>query len=296
MKIGILTMEAHENRERNSVGSSRIRGNWLVKYWPDAEIYRIGKKYDALIFQKVYFDRLAEAFHGPKILDICDPDWLEGREVKKMIELCDAVTCSSKALRDFLKTITSKPVYYIPDRMDIEAFSQQKEHRGRAKSVVWFGYSSNHPIIDQVLYTIKKLGLQLTVISEQPYYPSTAVQDITTDWLRENVKYIKYDQDSINEEIIYNGDIVINPRSDYGKYKFKSDNKNYTAWALGMPVARTADDLERFLEEAARVEESKQRRAHVQKYYRTELSVEQYKTIFAMISKDKQNDKANIPA
>ena len=72
MKIGICTMEKFDNRVVNSVGSSRIRVRWLLKYWPEAEEYIIGKEYDVLIFQKVYWKPMMQSFEGIKILDICE--------------------------------------------------------------------------------------------------------------------------------------------------------------------------------------------------------------------------------
>ena len=96
MKIGIYTFEQFESRQRNSVGSSRIRGQWLVNHWPEAELFKIAKKYDIVIYQKAYFLEHAKLFDGIKILDMCDPDWLEHKPVKQMIDLCDAVTTSSE--------------------------------------------------------------------------------------------------------------------------------------------------------------------------------------------------------
>ena len=68
MKVAILTMEKSENREPGSVGSSRIRGEWLWKYWDEAEEYGIGKRYSAIIFQKVYDKKYLIPFEGIKIL------------------------------------------------------------------------------------------------------------------------------------------------------------------------------------------------------------------------------------
>ncbi len=71
--IGICSMEKFDSRTFNSVGSSRIRVRWLLPYWLEAEEYVIGKKYDILIFQKVYWESFKKNgnFKGIKILDLC---------------------------------------------------------------------------------------------------------------------------------------------------------------------------------------------------------------------------------
>jgi len=283
MKIGILTMELHENREKNTVGSSRIRGSWLVKHWPEAELFKIGQKYDAIIFQKVYFLRFLKNYKGIKILDLCDPDWLEGKPIKETIDLCDAVTVSSKALQEFICQMTDKPVIFIPDRMDPESHTIKKQHKGRAQKVVWFGYAHNHRVIDSALATIKRLGLKLTIISDLPYHPGSNIGDIDNEWISRNVTNIKYDYDSINEEIVNGGDIVINPKIDTGKFKYKSDNKTYTAWMLGMPVATDSAELEKLMDQQARIQEADKRLSQAQNELITPLSVAQYKDLITKL-------------
>ena len=77
MKVGIVTFEKFHGRKTNSIGSSRIRAYNLVKYWEEASIYKHAKKYDVLIFQKAYWIEMAKKFEGIKILDLCDPDFLD---------------------------------------------------------------------------------------------------------------------------------------------------------------------------------------------------------------------------
>lgn len=293
MKIAIMTMEAQDGRTKGTVGSSRIRGTWLLEKWPEAEAYRISKHYDAIIFQKVYFSRFMKVYSGIKILDICDPDWLEGRAVKESIELCDAVTCSSQALVDFVKSITEKPVFLVHDRMNLDYFKETKRHEGKARGVVWFGYSSNSVLIDMCLPTLKRLNLDLTVISELPYYPSSGIEGIDTTWIQAHVKNIKYDAESVNQEIVAGGDMVINPKRDDGKWHFKSDNKTITAWALGMPVALTAEDIERFIDPAERTKEAEIRLAEVRENWQTEKSVEEMKNIIQTIYDQKATEAAH---
>ena len=285
MKIAIITNELFENRKKGTVGSSRIRGTWLLRNWPEAELWHIARRYDAIIFQKSYFTRYMEVYDGIKILDLCDPDWLEKKPVVETIELCDAVTCSSQALTDYVKKLTDKPVVHIPDRVDIALHQQRKLHRGAAKSVVWYGYSSNFRMVDDLLATVQRLDLQLTVISDNPYYPRTAIAGITEEWIQQSVRNLQYNQELINEDLVQNADIVLNPRSEQGKFRFKSSNKTVIAWALGIPVAHDSDELERLIPEQARAEEAKRRLEEVHKNWDIKLSVEQYKRIIEDITR-----------
>ena len=72
MKIGIITFQMRHGRAAQSIGSSVIRGDWLAAADSDFEIWTEGKKYDAMIFQKVYWDEFIKLYDGIKIWD---RDW-----------------------------------------------------------------------------------------------------------------------------------------------------------------------------------------------------------------------------
>lgn len=279
MKIGILSNEQYTNAQKNSVGSSRIRCSWVCRNWPEAEEFKIARKYDAIIFQKAYFLEYLKVYDGIKILDICDPDWMEGKQVVEAAELCDAVTVSSKGLFDYLRLVLNKPVYYVPDTVDMSLHTQKKVHEGYARNVVWFGYHQNHSVLDQTLSALKRLGLGLTVISDAVYYPSQGITGVDKQWINTHVKNVKFDPETINDEIVAGGDIVLNNRPENGKFKFKSDNKTIIAWALGMPVAKTSDDLERFMTQAAREDEVKRCLQEVEKEWTSARTVREYTNV-----------------
>src|SRR3990167_883805 len=150
MKIAFCTMEKFDNRVRDSVGSSRIRGNWLIKYWPEAEEYVIGKEYDVIIFQKVYWKQMMTNFKGMKILDICDPDWLENKPVFEYIDLAQATVVSAPALAEYMKKLRPEAnILCIPDRIDLDLHKRKEKHEGPARKVVWYGYSTNVHYIEK---------------------------------------------------------------------------------------------------------------------------------------------------
>ena len=274
LKIAMLTMEAAENRRPNTVGSSRIRGRWVMKYMPQIVDFKAGFHYDAVIYQKAYFHEHMKQFKGVKIFDICDPDWMDGRPITEVAQLVDAFTVPTAPLRDFLVQITDKPVIIIPDRIDPEEHTPVKEeHIGKARSVVWFGYSTNQVVLDQCLIYLQQKLLQLVVISDRPY----ADADVN----------VKYDYATLNEEMIKH-DMVIMP--DYKtnlRHSFKSPNKTLTSWALKMPVAVTPEDIARFMDPEERQKEADLRYQEVMTTWHCRESGPQYIDLIADILKKK---------
>jgi len=278
-KIGLLPWEKYEGRA--NIGSSRIRGYWVVNHWADAEIFKMGKKYETVIFQKCYWTEYAELFNGIKILDLCDPDWLHwGYRVKRMVDSMDAITTSTEALAIDIRNFTDKPVLCIPDRLDFDTFKIKKVHEGDAKTVVWYGYSSNTIMLDQVLYFLDKLKLDLIVISDKNYLIPKRFKNI-------NLTFIKYKPETINSDIL-KGDIVVNPTSAKGKWKYKSKNKTINAWGLGMPVATNPDELRKFISCDERINEVKIREEEIKNAYDVKLSVKEYEKLIETIKESKK--------
>ena len=281
-KVGIITFEKYEGRRQ--IGSSRIRGRWLAKYWDGAEIFKMGQKYDVVIYQKAYWVEHAKVFDGIKIFDLCDPDWMHyGYRTKQMIEEVDAITTSTEALAEAVRKFTNKSVICIPDRMDPEYHSITKVHEGDAKSVVWFGYSTNFYLLQPVIAFLDRLGLDLIVISDRDFrLPAPMVGKI------ELTNY-KYNEDTVNDNII-KGDILLNPKGLLGKWKYKSNNKTLTAWSLGLPVATDLEELNLFISKDERIKEVEQRTKELKEKWDVKLSVEDFKDLISEISVSKKID------
>ena len=274
-KGGILLFESWHGK--HNVGSSRIRGHWLVKNWPELEVFKQGQEYSFIIFQKCYWPQFANKFDGVKILDICDADWLETQPVKAMIDEVDAITCSTNAITDYIKQLTNKPVLTIPDRQDLEFLDKPKVHKGKAKSVVWFGYAHNAKVLDVVVGALKRYKLKLTVISElRPPYSKAD----------ENVKW---ELDTVNKNIRKH-DIVLMPQKEDGRFAYKSNNKIINSWALGMPVATNPDELKRFIDPDERNKEVELRFNEVKEKWDVKLSVKELQNLIEEI----KNGKAKI--
>jgi len=291
----ILTFERYHGRR--DIGSSRIRGHWLLKYWPEAEEFVQGREYDTIIYQKVYWPEHARAFKGVKILDLCDPDFLSFvYQTKEMIEEVDAVTVSTESLKNAIEAFTDKPVIHIPDRLDLEYHKEKKDHRGngKAKTLVWFGYSTGFHLLKACLSDIRKLELNLIVISDSGFMlplnflpPESGPKE---DKFYIEVTNLPWKLGTVNSDII-KGDFVINPRSQLGKWKYKSNNKTLTSWALGMPVAHNEGELKKFMDEEARVKESERRLKEIQDKWDVKYSVEEYKKLIDEIIEGKNSGK-----
>jgi hypothetical protein len=278
--VGIVTFEDFQRRA--NVGSTRIRARWPLPYWPEAELFTTGRKYEAVIFQKAFWLQYAETFDGIKILDLCEPDFLNWRrELKRMMDCCDAVTASTEALVEVLKTYTRRPVLCIPDRLDPRAFEGfRKEHagRGRAKSVAWYGYSHNFATLDSVVEALPELGIaELLVVADahKPYHLPPALEG------KLRLRNFTWGPNTVYDDLL-KADIVLNPRIAGGRWKYKSNNKTLAAWAIGMPVAHTKEELAAFIPEEARVREGEMR-GRVFDEYHVRKSVEEYRRLIAEI-------------
>lgn len=275
--VGIVSFE--EFHRRTNIGSTRIRVQWPLNHWPEAELFTTGKRYDVVIFQKAYWLQYAEAFDGIKILDVCDPHFLTWRrQLKRMMDCCDAVTAPTRPLVDVLRKYTSRPVLCIPDRLDPQAFAGMwKNHAGRgpAKSVAWYGYSHNFAALDSIVHALPEMGIEeLVVVADenQPYYlPAMLVGSLS-------VRNFTWRPDTVSRDLLC-ADIVINPRLTTGRWKYKSDNKTLTAWAIGLPVAHDGEELAAFIPEAARVQETERLRRHVFDEYHVRRSVDEYRRL-----------------
>jgi hypothetical protein len=281
MKVSILSWEKFNWRPFGSIGSSMIRAKWLAEKWLEAKEWEHGDQFDAIILQKVYWDDMVKDFDGVKILDMCDPDWMKGGQTScnlvEISEHIDAITCSTDALTNVIKKIVKIPVITIPDRINLDYFTIQKKHTDKANSVVWFGYYHKAKmVLNQVMRSLKDKGLSLYVVSNGQFIPDNdyGVEVVNIAWEPNNAFMD-----------IQSGDFVINPGSPLGEPRFKSNNKTLIAWALGMPVAETAEDMERFIDPKERQKEADLRRKEVETDWNITKSIKQYEDLINQIKK-----------
>lgn len=282
--VALCTMEKFDNRMPNSVGSSRIRMRWMLPYWQEAEEYIIGKKYDTMIFQKVYWADMMDAFKGVKILDLCDPDWLENKPVFEFVDRVDAVTTSTQALADYIKKLRpdKKHVICIPDRVYMpESVPVKEDYGDRLKTLVWFGYAHNAHYLYNTFDEIIARGLELVCVSEAPIEPPITYRNML------KIHNVAFNYASLNKEMIkYDAILLPEPHGDE-KAKYKSNNKTLQAWALGMPVIKVPEDIDKFLTAESRMAEGKARRKEIEDKWDVRFSVDEYKALIDEIKKEK---------
>jgi hypothetical protein len=286
---GIIPFTLYSGEQDRSAGSSILRADNIAKNSPGFEIWQHGKKYDNLIFQKAYWKEMMKTFWGPKILDLSDPDWIPGHvNIVEVGGLVDAISCSSETLTKVVQNFFPKKlVVHVPDRFDFNTFPSFRErHVGIAKKVVWFGYIHNaHETLSKMIPIIKKNDLTLKIISDYQYEKK--------DLEGINVEYLKYAPDTAYLAI-RDADIVLNPKSERAYYKFKSNNKNVIGWKLGLPVAETPEEFERFLSPENRNLEIREKTKLLDDY-RIEKSIQQYVEIINQVKEDNYSHKVHLP-
>ncbi len=263
------------------VGSDYIRAIQTIKYWDAADVYKYGENPECLIFMKVFCSpdyQFPNNFKGKKILDICDPMWLEGYDVVETCNAVDAVAVPTEPLAEFIRQFHNN-VYVIPDRFDLELIPEPKEHIEEAKTVVWFGYSHNAELLKPAVRLIEELGLHLIIVSNDDPMVHRWSSDHTNHWY----EYLKYEEDKIYE-VLKRADFAVLPDGFRPQDMFKSNNKTIKANLCGLPVAKTAEEVREFIKPEARRKWFDENYATIKEQYDIRKSVDQYRDIINKIS------------
>jgi len=278
MITGIISFDLADDTSIASY-ASLFRADSPVAVTAGFEKWVHGKKYDSLIFQKIYWLKMMKLFNGPKILDICEPDWINyDVSIREAGDQVHAITCSSQALTDLVKTyFPDKIVEHVPDRLDLKTFPlPRKSHQGKAGKAVWFGNIRNaHETLPQMLPALRETGLHLRVISNLPYSEKDGVLEL-------NPEFICYDQSKVYGQI-READILLNPRSSRAFFRYKSYSESFIGWQLGLPVATTSEDILRLMNPKERNREVSIMQPVIEQEYYIEKSVLQYREIISRI-------------
>lgn len=278
MIVSFFLAEKFHNKP-GQYGSSRIRGHNLIKHWPEAGLYQYGQKPDVLIFQKVYCTpdyKFPIHFEGIKILDIADPDWMEGAYIKETVDAMDAITCPTEALAEFVRQLTDKPVVVIPDRHEVDNIDPPKPAKGEAKTVVWFGYRHNADTLREAILTIENLGLNLIIISNDD--PSLWRYATQPEVMRERYEFKQYHDERILSDLA-KYDIAVMPKGNRPRDRFKSNNKTTLCYLAGVPVAIDGDSLRFYLSADNRNKVINQNYQLAVKGYNVKQSVDEYRQL-----------------
>lgn len=267
-------------------GSTFIRMKQLEKYWTNFESYKYGEHPDVLIFQKVYNTpdyRFPEHYPGIKILDICDPDWLDDVGIVDTCRFMDAVTVPTQALKEFISQF-HKNVVVIPDRFDVEILPKPKQHTQPAKTVAWFGYGHNSELLRPAMHVLEELHLNLILISNDDPIP-----DRWGSRKREEFyTFVKYNEDNFYEEL-QKADMAVLPDGNRPVDIFKSNNKTIKANLAGLPVAKTADEVKQYMDAKERQLWFDNNYGLIKEQYDIRESVKEYKDIISRIQEIREN-------
>lgn len=264
------------------VGSDYLRAQQLIKHWPEADLYKYGENPDVLIFNKVFCSedyQFPKHFRGIKILDICDPMWFEGVNVVETAQAMDVVTCPTEALAKFIRQFHTN-VVVVPDRFDLSVIPKPRKHYWKAKNVVWFGYSHNSELLKPAIPLIEELKLNLTIISnDDPIANRWGLRD-----KKEYYTYIKYDEKTIYDELL-KADFAILPEGGRPEDDFKSNNKTIKCNLVGLPVAKTGDEVREFIDPEKRQDWFNHNYDRIAREYDVKESVKQMKEIIKKLGK-----------
>lgn len=281
--IRYLSFSQYHNK-RPPTGSTYIRMIQLEKYWDDFKQYKYGENPDCLIFQKVYCTadyKFPAQFENKKILDICDPDWLNGNAVKETADAVDAITCPTEPIAEFMRQLTDKPVVVIPDRFDIENLVEPKQHRGKAKRAVWFGYHHNADAIKYGVNSLMREGIKLTVISNED---PGAWRWASDESYKQHYTFKKYNEETIYEEL-QKADFAILPKNSRSEDVFKSNNRTIKAHLAGLPVVYDKETLEKYIDGAERQKWLDNNYGIIKDSYDVRKSVAQFKELIDAIQR-----------
>jgi hypothetical protein len=252
-------------------GSVRIRCRWVANYWPGAIVNEDPPdvaRYDLVVFQKAYAGarvrRLIRAAaerrdRGSCLLafDLCDPEFMSPKQERLLLEVLPAFdfgVAPTRPLADWLAQYL--PACVVPDRVDLTEVDTMQAAVWRdtaAPTLVWAGYESALPMLEEMLPAIAGLGLEVRRLA-------VGRPVAFEDFWRQVVEH----------------DILLNPRPERAPWHYKSDNKTVIAWALGVPVARTPDELRALVDPARRRAEIDIRRREVRRLWDVRLSVREW--------------------
>jgi len=194
--------------------------------------------------------------------------------VKEMIDLMDAITVPTESMKEAISKFTDKPIYVIPDRVDLNEFQEKKVHEGTATKALWFGYSQNFDVLASAVNELVRNNLELLVVSNTTFNSNTTKKIEITNY--------KFKEDTYKTHLMQ-GDIILNPKTLSGKWKFKSNNKTLIAWALGIPVAEDDIQLKLLMHPKERIKEIELRTQELKDKWDIKFSVQEMKDVISKI-------------
>lgn len=202
--------------------SERIRCDWLLPHlnaekWPANR----NKSPEVTIWLKIApSDRVSPI----QILDMCDPAWREGpAALEQTLKHVDLVTVPTEAaMEDFREHMGDYPAAIVRDGHDLDFYPRPREKTGHR--YCWFGYSHNW----------ERAKPAVTALPEEDVA-------IVTDTSVGFGTWFPWTNDVEAFDRISRSSIAVLPTDET---RLKSNNREVSAWAMGMAVASSWYDIE----------------------------------------------------
>ena len=156
----------------------------------------------------------------------------------------DEATCIAAVTReaadDMMKWYgMEKKVYVVPDRIELDHFPLKRRHQHQdITRFIWYGMAQNRSALFAAVATLDRLWLNgvkfsITILDDHPEIRWTVGQQFPT-------YHAKWTLDNENA-ILADHDIALLPPYPGPWGKLKSNNRQLTAWACGLPVTDAMD-------------------------------------------------------
>lgn len=200
--------------------------------------------YDILVWQKlVDLETVRKMPHAYHYWDVCDPSWWwQPKECYEIAQRMAGVVASSQALADDFRSFLWSDgyhaggkdyVYTIPDRLKLSHFHTQRQH-GDVSPVrfIWFGVAANRVALWGARANLERLvanghKIELTIFDDRP-----DVRFAFSDAFP--IYHVQWSLDK-EVEVLAAHDVALLPPYPGPWGEVKSNNKNLTAWACGLP-------------------------------------------------------------
>lgn len=241
--------------------SSRMRAYWPSQYLDavarplatiDQNVRRHGRAAipaaDAYIFQKLYSGRVRDLLPPSALVvwDVCDPLWwFDPQGCKDVLAAVDGVTACTQFLANDLRNWdgwnNDKPIFQVHDCIDLEHFPVKAAHSDHEPiRLIWYGIATNRvslygaqPFLERL--TAEGYRIALTIMDDRP--------DITNVFptpVNFPISFIRWSL-GMENEVIAAHDIALLPPYPGEWGRLKSDNKQWTAAACGVPATSGAE-------------------------------------------------------
>lgn len=243
-----------------SWGSSRMRAYWPAQYIQGARCIQLrdiiehnpielaALENSPIIWQKqVTMSALRDARRADvaQWWDICDPAWWwNPRECREVSDTVQGVVLSSAALRDdFVAWYGSAHhAYVIKDRLELSHFPIKRLHEWHHPiRLIWYGVGVNRVSLFAALANLERLAanghqIELTICDDRPEETFSVSKAFP-------IYHTRWDVETENA-IIAAHDVALLPPYPGAWGSVKSNNKQVTAAACGVPFVSGVDYLE----------------------------------------------------